>query len=96
MLEMCDPLIEHASDERRLADDPAPQAAPQRWTEVLGGRISCRGGAQARSPGRVQRLGRLRSLPIHGGLLPLAQPFLNEAGCGPRWQRIGEDRAGLR
>ena len=36
MLEMCDLLIEHASDERRLADAPVIQAAAQRWIEVLG------------------------------------------------------------
>ncbi len=36
MLEMCDLLVEHASDERRLADDPVIQAAAQRWIEVLG------------------------------------------------------------
>jgi uncharacterized protein with HEPN domain len=36
MPEMCDLLLEHASDERRLADDPVIQAAAQRWVEVLG------------------------------------------------------------
>ena len=36
MLEMCDLLLEHASDERRLTDDPVTQAAAQRWIEVLG------------------------------------------------------------
>ena len=36
MLEMCDLLIEHASDRCRLADDPVVQAAAQRWIEVLG------------------------------------------------------------
>jgi len=36
MLEMCDLLVEHASDERRLADDPVTQAAAPRWIEVLG------------------------------------------------------------
>ena len=36
MLEMCDLLLEHASDERRLAEDPVTQAAAQRWIEVLG------------------------------------------------------------
>ena len=36
MLEMCDLLVKHASDERRLADDPVIQAAAQRWIEVLG------------------------------------------------------------
>jgi uncharacterized protein with HEPN domain len=36
MLEMCDLLLEHASDVRRLADDPVTQAAAQRWIEVLG------------------------------------------------------------
>jgi hypothetical protein len=36
MLEMCDLPVEHASDERRLADGPVTQAAAQRWIEVLG------------------------------------------------------------
>ena len=36
MLEMCDLLLQHASDQRRLADDPVIQAAAQRWIEVLG------------------------------------------------------------
>lgn len=36
MIEMCDLLLEHASDQRRLADDPVIQAAAQRWIEVLG------------------------------------------------------------
>jgi len=36
MLEMCDLLIEHASAQRRLSDDPVIQAAAQRWIEVLG------------------------------------------------------------
>jgi uncharacterized protein with HEPN domain len=36
MIEMCDLLIEHASDKRQLADDPVVQAAAQRWIEVLG------------------------------------------------------------
>lgn len=36
MLEMCDLVLEHASDPRRLADDPVTQAAAQRWIEVLG------------------------------------------------------------
>jgi len=36
MLEMCDLLLEHASDRRRLARDPVIQAAAQRWIEVLG------------------------------------------------------------
>ena len=36
MVEMCDLLTEHASEERRLADDPVTQAAAQRWIEVLG------------------------------------------------------------
>ncbi len=36
MLEMCDLLLEHASDQRRLAEDPVTQAAAQRWIEVLG------------------------------------------------------------
>lgn len=36
MLEMCDLLIEHAGDERKLAEDPVTQAAAQRWIEVIG------------------------------------------------------------
>jgi uncharacterized protein with HEPN domain len=36
MLEMCELLIEHASDPSRLAEDPVVQAAAQRWIEVLG------------------------------------------------------------
>jgi uncharacterized protein with HEPN domain len=36
MLEMCDLLIEHASDAETLATDPVVQAAAQRWIEVLG------------------------------------------------------------
>jgi uncharacterized protein with HEPN domain len=36
MLEMCDLLLEHASDSGRLAGDPVVQAAAQRWIEVLG------------------------------------------------------------
>lgn len=36
MIEMCDLLLEHASDQRRLANDPVIQAAAQRWIEVLG------------------------------------------------------------
>ena len=36
MLEMFDLLLEHASDPRRLADDPVIQAAAQPWIEVLG------------------------------------------------------------
>jgi uncharacterized protein with HEPN domain len=36
MLEMCDLLIAHASNERELAEDPVIQAAAQRWIEVLG------------------------------------------------------------
>ncbi len=36
LLEMCDLLIEHASDLSRLAEDPMVQAAAQRWIEVLG------------------------------------------------------------
>ena len=39
MVEMCDLLTGHASEERRLADDPVTQAAAQRWIEVLGGCI---------------------------------------------------------
>lgn len=36
MIEMCDLLIEHASDPQALAKDPVIQAAAQRWIEVLG------------------------------------------------------------
>jgi uncharacterized protein with HEPN domain len=36
MLEMCDLLIQHAADERKLAEDPVTQAAAQRWIEVIG------------------------------------------------------------
>ena len=36
MIEMCDLLLEHASDLSRLADDPVVQGAAQRWIEVLG------------------------------------------------------------
>lgn len=36
MLEMCDLLMEHAADQRRLTDDPVIQAAAQRWIEVIG------------------------------------------------------------
>lgn len=36
MIEMCDLLLGHASDRRRLAEDPVTQAAAQRWIEVLG------------------------------------------------------------
>lgn len=36
MIEMCDLLLGHASDQRRLAEDPVTQAAAQRWIEVLG------------------------------------------------------------
>jgi len=36
MLEMCDLLVQHASNERQLADDPIIQAAAQRWLEILG------------------------------------------------------------
>ncbi len=36
MIEMCYLLLEHASDQRQLADDPVTQAAAQRWIEVLG------------------------------------------------------------
>ena len=36
MIEMCDLLLEYASDLSRLADDPVTQAAAQRWIEVLG------------------------------------------------------------
>lgn len=35
MLEMCDLLMEHAADQRRLTDDPVIQAAAQRWIEVI-------------------------------------------------------------
>lgn len=36
MIEMCDLLIEHASDPAVLATGPVVQAAAQRWIEVLG------------------------------------------------------------
>ena len=36
MLEMCDLLLEHATDPERLREDPVVQAAAQRWIEVLG------------------------------------------------------------
>jgi uncharacterized protein with HEPN domain len=36
MVEMCDLLIAHASDDETLATDPVVQAAAQRWIEVLG------------------------------------------------------------
>jgi uncharacterized protein with HEPN domain len=36
MVEMCDLLVEHASDPDRLATDPVVQAAAQRWIEILG------------------------------------------------------------
>ena len=36
MIEMCDLLLEYASDRQRLVDDPVVQAAAQRWIEVLG------------------------------------------------------------
>ena len=36
MVEMCDLLIEHASDPDVLGSDPVVQAAAQRWIEVLG------------------------------------------------------------
>jgi uncharacterized protein with HEPN domain len=36
MLEMCELLLEHAADERQLAQDPVTQAAAQRWIEVIG------------------------------------------------------------
>ncbi len=36
MLEMCDLLIEYATDKRKLAEDPVTQAAAQRWIEVIG------------------------------------------------------------
>jgi uncharacterized protein with HEPN domain len=36
MVEMCNLLIEHASDDEALATDPVIQAAAQRWIEVLG------------------------------------------------------------
>ena len=35
MVEMCDLLLAHASDESRLATDPVTQAAAQRWIEVI-------------------------------------------------------------
>jgi uncharacterized protein with HEPN domain len=36
MVEMCNLLIAHASDDETLATDPVVQAAAQRWIEVLG------------------------------------------------------------
>ncbi len=36
MIEMCDLLLEHASDQQRPVDDPVIQAAARRWIEVLG------------------------------------------------------------
>lgn len=36
MIEMCELLIEHASDRSVLATSPVVQAAAQRWIEVLG------------------------------------------------------------
>ena len=36
MLEMCDLLLKHAADQRKLAEDPVTQAAAQRWIEIIG------------------------------------------------------------
>ncbi len=36
MVEMCDLLLEYASDAERLANDPVTQGAAQRWIEVIG------------------------------------------------------------
>jgi uncharacterized protein with HEPN domain len=36
MVEMCDLLLRHASDQQALATDPVVQAAAQRWIEILG------------------------------------------------------------
>lgn len=36
MVEMCDLLLNHASNPERLATDPVIQAAAQRWIEILG------------------------------------------------------------
>lgn len=36
MIEMCELLLEHVADERKLAEDPVAQAAAQRWIEVIG------------------------------------------------------------
>lgn len=36
MVEMCDLLVEHASDAAALAESAVVQAAAQRWIEVLG------------------------------------------------------------
>jgi uncharacterized protein with HEPN domain len=36
MIEMCELLLEHATDPGRLSEDPVVQAAAQRWIEVLG------------------------------------------------------------
>jgi uncharacterized protein with HEPN domain len=56
MIEMCDLLLEHASDRQRLIDDPVIQAAAQRWIEVLGKRLrTCPTRSRPltrRSPGR--------------------------------------------
>ncbi len=40
MVEMCDLLIEHATDPGLLATDPVVQAAAQRWIEILGAAAS--------------------------------------------------------
>ncbi len=39
-VEMCDRLIEHATDPGLLATDPVVQAAAQRWIEILGAAAS--------------------------------------------------------
>ena len=36
MVEMCDLLLQHASDPDQLSGNPVVQAAAQRWIEVLG------------------------------------------------------------
>lgn len=36
MIEMCDLLLQHASDPSALEQDPVVQGAAQRWLEVLG------------------------------------------------------------
>jgi uncharacterized protein with HEPN domain len=36
MIEMCDLLLEYASDSSALEQDPVVQGAAQRWLEVLG------------------------------------------------------------
>ena len=42
MVEMCDLLLQHASDPEQLSGNPVVQAAAQRWIEVLGEAASLR------------------------------------------------------